>query len=75
MQNLLLVANALGYGSCLTTGLTTFGVDRVRERLDLPATLSPLAAVYIGRPTHELGPPRRRPATSVTHRETFGTPW
>jgi nitroreductase len=75
VQNLLLAANALGYGACLTTGLTLFGVDRVRERLELPDTLSPLAAVYIGRPTHKLGPPRRRPATSVTYRETFGTPW
>ena len=36
VQNLLLAANALGYGSCLTTGLTLFGVDRVRERLQLP---------------------------------------
>ena len=75
VQNLLLAANALGYGSCLTTGLTIFGIDRVRERLKLPDTLSPLAAVYIGRPTHKLGPPRRRPVASVTYRETFGTPW
>jgi nitroreductase len=74
-QNLLLAANALGYGSCLTTGLTLFGVDRVRERLELPDTLSPLAAVYIGQAAHELGPPRRRPASSVTYRETLGTPW
>jgi nitroreductase len=75
VQNLLLSANALGYGSCLTTGLTTFGVDRVRERLQLPDTLSPMAAVYIGRPATPLAPPRRRPATQVTHRERFGTPW
>lgn len=75
VQNLLLAANALGYGSCLTTGLTIFGVDRVRERLKLPDALSPLAAVYIGWPAHKLGSPRRRPATSVTCRETFGTPW
>lgn len=75
VQNLLLAANDLGYGSCLTTGLTTFGVDRVRERLQLPATLSPLAAVYIGHPATKLGPARRRPATSVAYRERFGAPW
>lgn len=75
VQNILLAANALGYGSCLTTALTTFGVDRVRERLKLPDNVSPMAAVYIGRPATTLGAPRRRPAASVTYREQFGTPW
>jgi nitroreductase len=75
VQNMLLAANALGYGSCLTTGLTTFGVERVRERLKLPDTVTPMAAVYIGRPAKALSPPRRRPATEVTHRERFGIPW
>ena len=75
MQNLLLAAADLGYGSCLTTGLTTFGVDRVREKLRLPDTLLPMAAVYLGLPARQLSPPRRRPATSVTYREQFGSPW
>jgi len=75
VQNLLLVANDLGYGSCLTTGLTTFGIDRVRELLVLPDNLIPMAAVYVGRPLKKLSPPRRRPATSVTYRERFGASW
>jgi nitroreductase len=75
VQNLLLAANALGYGSCLTTGLTLFGVERVRERLGLPEKMSPMAAVYIGKPAKALKPPRRRPATEVTYRERFGKPW
>lgn len=75
VQNLLLAAADLGYGSCLTTGLTMFGVDRVRERLQLPDTVLPMAAVYIGRSARKLAPPRRRPAGEVTFRETFGTPW
>lgn len=75
VQNILLAAADLGYGSCLTTGLTTFGVDRVRERLQLPDTLLPMAAVYVGRPARTLSPPRRRPALDVTYREKFGTPW
>lgn len=75
VQNLLLAAADLGYGSCLTTGLTTFGVGRVRERLELPETMLPMAAVYIGVPGRKLSPPRRRPATEVTFRERFGTPW
>jgi nitroreductase len=75
VQNLLLVAADFGYGSCLTTGLTTFGVDRVRERLELPDTLLPMAAVYVGLPAKKLAPPRRRPAIEVTYREKFGTAW
>jgi nitroreductase len=75
VQNLLLSAADLGYGSCLTTGLTTFGVDRVRDRLALPDTLLPMAAVYLGRSAKKLSPPRRRPATEVTHREKFGIAW
>lgn len=74
-QNLLLAANDLGYGSCLTTGLTTFGIEQVRDRLQLPSTVSPMAAVYIGHPATKLGAARRRPALSVTYRERFGTPW
>jgi nitroreductase len=75
VQNLLLAAADLGYGSCLTTGLTTFGVDRVRERLALPDTLLPMAAVYLGPSEKELAPPRRRPALEVTYREKFGDAW
>jgi nitroreductase len=75
VQNLLLAANDLGYGSCLTTGLTTFGIDRVRELLDLPERLIPMAAVYVGQPLKKLSPPRRRPATSVTYRERYGNSW
>jgi nitroreductase len=75
VQNLLLTAADLGYGSCLTTGLTMFGIDRVRERLELPDTLLPMAAVYIGQPAKKLSPPRRRPATDVTYREKFGAAW
>jgi nitroreductase len=75
VQNLLLAAADLGYGSCLTTGLTTFGVDRVRERLALPDTLLPMAAVYVGLPVKKLSPPRRRPALDAMYREKFGARW
>lgn len=75
VQNLLLAAADLGYGSCLTTGLTTFGVDRVRELLGLPGTLLPMAAVYLGAPAKKLSPPRRRPAALVTFRERYGNTW
>jgi nitroreductase len=75
VQNLLLAANGLGYGSCLTTGLTLFGVDRVRERLGLPETIAPMAAVYVGKSATVLKPPTRRPASELTYRERYGETW
>ncbi len=74
VQNLLLAANALGYGSALTT-LTTYGGDELRTTLALPEHVTPMAIVPLGRPARPLGPPRRRPARDVTHRDRYGTPW
>lgn len=74
-QNVLLAAAALGYGSCLTTGLTTFFVDQLRALVTLPETIVPMALVYLGRPARPLGPSRRRPLTEVVHRERYGRPW
>jgi nitroreductase len=75
VQNVLLGAAALGYGSCLTTGLTTFFVDQLRTLVGLPATVVPMALVYLGRPARALGPSRRRPLGEVVHREQHGQPW
>jgi nitroreductase len=74
VQNLLLAANALGYGSALTT-LTTYGGDELRSLLALPEHLTPMAIVPLGRPARSLGPPRRRPAPESMHRDRYGTPW
>jgi nitroreductase len=74
VQNLLLAANALGYGSALTT-LTTYGGDELRGLLGLPEQLTPMAIVPLGRPAQPLGPPRRRPVAESTHRDRYGTPW
>ncbi len=59
----------------LTTGLTTFGIDRVREVLRLPVTIVPMSAIYLGVPAKKLSAPRRRPAMSVTFRDRFGNSW
>ncbi len=76
VQNLLLAAADLGYGSCLTTGLTTFGVDRVRERL--------AAARHVAADGGHLSRAGRRrssrrhgadPPLDVTYREKFGAAW
>ncbi|HEY2814716.1 MAG TPA: nitroreductase family protein [Acidimicrobiales bacterium] len=74
VQNLLLAANALGYGSALTT-LTTYGGDELRTLLALPEHVIPMAIVPLGRPARPLGPPRRRPVAESTHRDRYGTAW
>jgi len=74
VQNLLLAANALGYGSALTT-LTTYGGDELRTLLGLPEHLTAMAIVPLGRPAGPLGPPRRRPVASSTHRDRYGSMW
>lgn len=74
VQNLLLAAAALGYGSALTT-LTAAAGDELRAIVALPATVTPAAVVLLGRPARPLGPPRRRPARETTHRDRFGVPW
>jgi nitroreductase len=75
VQNLLLAASALGYGSCLTTGLVSGSGALVRKLLELPDQLELMAAVFVGRPARVLGPPRRQPAEASTYREVFGSPW
>ena len=75
VQNLLLAAAALGYGSCLTTGLVNGSGALVRELLQLPDRLELMAAVFVGRPARVLGAPRRQPAEASTYREVFGSSW
>lgn len=74
VQNLLLAANALGYGSALTT-LTTHAGDEVRAIVGLPETLEPVAVVPVGHPAKPLGAARRRPVSEVTYRDRWGQSW
>lgn len=74
VQNLLLAANALGYGSALTT-LTTVAAGELGPLLDLPEGVEPLAVVPVGRPARPLGPPRRTPVTAKTHLDRYGGPF
>jgi nitroreductase len=74
VQNLLLAANALGYGSALTT-LTTVAADDLGPLLKLPDGVVPLAVVPVGRAAKPPGPPRRIPARDKTHRDEFGVPF
>jgi nitroreductase len=71
VQNLLLAAGALGYGTALTT-LATFGADEVRSIVGCAEHLQPLAVVPVGRPGRELGPSRREPVSARAHLDRFG---
>jgi nitroreductase len=73
IQNLLLAANALGYGSALTT-LGVYAAD-LAGLLDLPDEIRPVAVIPIGRPARPLGPPSRRPVSEVAHHERYGAGW
>ena len=74
VQNLLLAAAALGYGSALTT-LTTLVADQLRPLVGLSDHVDPMAVIPLGRPARPLGPPRREPIATKTHRDRYGTAW
>lgn len=74
VQNLLLAASALGYGSTMTT-LAAQVPDELARLLELPTDVRPLAAIPIGRPSRPLGIPRRRPVVEIAHRNRFGAPF
>lgn len=73
VQNLLLAAGALGYGSALTT-LAAYAPDDVRAAVALPEHLVPIAVVPIGRPAVRLGRSRRQPLTTKAHLDRYGSP-
>jgi nitroreductase len=73
-QNLLLAASASGLGSALTT-LAVVDKAQISELLELPEHVIPMAVVPIGWPSRSLGPPKREPIDTKTHRDTFGNPW
>jgi len=74
VQNLLLAASALGYGSSMTT-LAAQAPDALATIVGLPSGVRPFAVVPLGRPVGPLGPPRRRPVSEVAHADRFGVPF
>lgn len=74
VQNLLLAAAALGYGSSMTT-LAAQAPDALATIVGLPVGIRPFAVVPLGRPAAPLGPPRRRPVSAVAHVDRFGVPF
>lgn len=70
VQNLLLAANALGYGSALMT-LATVASGELRSIVDLPEGVEPMAVVPIGRPARPVGAPRRVPSADKTYVDRY----
>jgi nitroreductase len=70
VQNLLLAANALGYGSALMT-LATVASAELRSIVGLPEGVEPMAVVPIGHPARRLGAPRRTPSADKTYVDRY----
>ncbi len=70
VQNLLLAANALGYGSALMT-LVTVAAAELRELVGLVDGIEPMAIVPIGRPARPLGAPRRISVGDKTYLDRY----
>ena len=74
VQNLLIAATAEGLGTVLTT-IATIDPAPLRDRLEMPDELVPLAVVPVGHPARAQGRSRRDPVSEVTSLERFGDEW
>ena len=70
VQNLMLAARARGLGTTLTT-LHKAADARVKQVLGIPEPVETVALIPVGYPRGSFGPPRRRPAAEVTHRDRW----
>ena len=67
-ENLLLAAHGLGLGGCwVGVHPSEDGVRRVREILELPAAIVPVAVIALGLPGETLEPRTRYSAAAVHH--------
>ncbi len=73
VQNLMLAARALGYGTTLTT-LHKLHDAEVKELLDLPEDHETMALIPLGKPKGKFGRPPRQPVDRVVHWERWGQP-
>ncbi len=68
IQNMLLAAYALGYGTCW---VGAFDEESVRRILEIPREVRPVAIIPIGVPDEKPRPPPRRPLEEVVHWERY----
>lgn len=67
-QNMLLMAHAMGYGSCVVASFSQTGVATL---LELPDHIRPVLVVALGIPDHQPAAPPRRPLAEITHWESY----
>lgn len=68
VQNMLLMAHALGLGSC---PVVSFSETGIRELLELPAHISPVFLVALGFPAEFPSPPPRKELSRITFWERY----
>lgn len=72
IQNILLAAHALGYGTCW---VGAFSEDEVREILNIPKNVRPVALITIGKPAEKPYPPPRRELKEIVYLNRYGQPY
>jgi nitroreductase len=68
IQNIHLVAYALGLGTCW---VGAFREEEAREILKIPQGIRPVAIIPVGYSAESPSPPSRRPMNQIVHYETF----
>ncbi len=69
IENLLLAATALGYGTCW---VGAFDEESVRDVLGMPDSVRPVALIPIGFPDVVAEGTGRKPLETLVHHETYG---
>lgn len=73
VQNLLLAARGLGLGAVITAGIAMPYISEIKELLNIPADVEPVALIPIGWPDKErYGRTTRKPVDQITHWEAWG---
>ncbi|MBE9479024.1 MAG: nitroreductase family protein [Chloroflexi bacterium] len=67
-QNLLLAACGLELGACW---VGMFDEDRLKEALNIPAGIRPVAIIPVGHTKSKKKPPSRKPLEDIVYHETF----
>ncbi len=67
-QNILLLAYSLGLGTCW---VGAFREEKVREILNIPEGIRPVAIIPVGYPAEKPSPQSRKPINLIVHYETF----
>jgi len=68
VQNMLLMAHALGLGACPVASFSTSGI---RELLELPDHIHPILLVALGFPDEQPTPPKRKELARITFWERY----